>query len=496
MTTNYSEIIQFILEEKPKEEALLMLFELLKEKIPFEKIVCCKVSRESKVVNMFIEYSLTERIQDFCYKLETLTPIDILKQRYAGDFKNLFVSNQKDKEITFFDQLHFPAQSFINFIFHITEDLNTYMFFSCFSAESNVFSEEHVKLLSLVRPFLEKLLLELYQNNPEPQTFLASKRALPASYEEQLRACPNLENVVREIETIAPYNMTTLITGESGVGKELVATTIHLLSPRKTKPFVEVNCSAIPESLLESELFGFEKGAFTGAIQSKKGFFEQADKGTIFLDEIGEMSLQSQTRLLRVLENKKIQKIGSERSIALDVRVVAATNKNLLELVKTGKFREDLYYRLKGFHIQMPSLRERKKDIRFLTEYFYSHCIEKHQIKNPPYLSYKTIRKLVECEWPGNVRQLKYAIEEAIFKSLSKGKKELEFDFANELLVANSPIKKKPLEEQEILNALKKSHGKIEGRYGAAEILKVNPATLRSRMKVLAIPFKKDKAIS
>ncbi len=496
LNQDYKEIIQFLIEEKPKQEAILSLFEFLKEKIPFEKIICCKVNRKSKIVNMFVEYSLTEKFIGFSYKIDRLTPIEILKERYDGDFKNLFVSNHKDNEITFFDQLHFPVESFINFIFHITEDLSEYMFFSCFSPNENCFTDEHIKILLLVRPFLENLLLEHYNNNPEPHSFLASKIALPVSHEEQLRACPDLQTVMSKIETIADYDMTTLITGESGVGKELVASTIHLLSPRRTKPFIEVNCGAIPESLLESELFGFEKGAFTGAILTKKGFFEQANKGTIFLDEIGEMSLHAQARLLRVLENKKIQKIGSEHMIALDVRVIAATNKNLMELVKSGKFREDLYYRLKRFHIPVKPLSERKRDIKFLAQYFYSSTIEKYQLKNPPILSSKTIKKLTMTDWPGNIRQLKYSIEEAIFTAISERKKELEFSFSEQISLEASSPKRKTLTEHEIKQALKASAGKIEGKNGAAELLQVNPATLRSRMKVFEIPFKKDKSTS
>ncbi len=493
MSRDYNSIIHSLLDKYPKEEALLEIFELLRQEIPFEKILCCRTDRETKLVNILIEYSLTERIIGNSYRLEHLLPMDLVKKERKNHYKGIYLRNRLEKNVKFFEQLNFDANSVLFFPFQISEDFSSYMFVTCFTSEIEAFNEEHVEFLGILRPFLENIVFEMYQSNSEPQVFLASKIALPTSYEEQLKACPNLHSIVKEIKTIAPYNITTLIIGPHGSGKELIAKTIHTLSTRASKPFVEVNCAAIPESLLESELFGFEKGAFTGAVQAKRGYFEQADKGTIFLDEIGEMSLNSQARLLRVLENKKIQRIGSERSISIDTRVIVATNKNLEELIKQGKFREDLYYRIKGFNIKIPPLRKRKLDIKHLIIYFYTLTIERNNIENPPTMDYQTVNKLIEHDWPGNVRQLKHAVEEAIFKAISQERKDLEFEFLNSHIAQEKRKVNKTMEIAEILSALKNSLGKISGENGAAQALNIHPATLRSRMKALGIPFKKEK---
>lgn len=494
MIEDYQNIIKSLLEKQSKQEALFALFELIQQKIPLDRLCIYKVDRNAKLVTIFIEYSLDDYVSNISYPVQQFAPIELILL-FQQTPKKIVIRSKKDKNERFIlaDQLPFPVSSYMSFLFQINKDLNSYMLFSCFSEKTDVFTEEHQDFLSIVRPFLEELVLELYIDNPSAQAFLASKIILPTSHEEQLRACPCMQDIVKEIETIAPYDVVTLITGPNGSGKELVATTLHALSTRHNKPFIDVNCAGIPESLLESELFGFEKGAFTGAIQAKRGYFEQADKATIFLDEIGELSEHSQARLLRVLENRKIQRIGSERSISLDVKIIAATNQNLLKLVEQGKFREDLYYRLKGFHIEIPPLNARKQDIKYLAEYFYSSSIERNQLKNPPVISLKTIRQLMDYAWPGNVRQLKHTIEEGIFKAISKGKSEIEFDFLKTPRVHAS---QKALQVDEIKNALEKANGKIEGNNGAASILGVNPSTLRSRMKILEIPYQKNRKVT
>jgi two-component system NtrC family response regulator len=211
---------------------------------------------------------------------------------------------------------------------------------------------------------------------------------------------------------VAPSNATILVEGESGTGKELVAKAIHFNSPRRDNPFVAVNCSALAESLLESELFGHEKGAFTGAVSSKKGRFELAHGGTLFLDEIGELSLNLQVKLLRVLQEKTFERVGGVRSVAVDIRVIAATNKNLKEEMMAGRFREDLYYRLDVVHIVIPPIRERREDIRLLV----NHFIEKYSSERksaPPIrgVAQDVDRLFYEYSWPGNVRELENVIE-------------------------------------------------------------------------------------
>lgn len=223
-------------------------------------------------------------------------------------------------------------------------------------------------------------------------------------------------NVIRLVEKVANTNMTILITGESGTGKEVIANSLHYNSNRKRKPFVPVNMGAVPTDLVESELFGHERGSFTGASSKRIGRFEEANGGTIFLDEIGEMDLPLQAKLLRVLQEKNIQRVGGSKTINLDIRIIAATNRNLAEDVKTGKFREDLYYRLQGFLIKMPTLKERGNDIIILSNYFKSEYARKNRMPELS-LSSEAARMLMEHPWQGNVRELKSVIERAIIIS-------------------------------------------------------------------------------
>lgn len=226
----------------------------------------------------------------------------------------------------------------------------------------------------------------------------------------------SLHRVIRMIEKVANTNMTILITGESGTGKEVIANAIHYNSNRSSKPFVAVNMGAIPFDLVESELFGHERGSFTGASSKRIGRFEEAHKGTIFLDEIGEMDMSLQAKLLRVLQEKSIQRVGGSRTIDLDIRIIAATNRNLAEYVKEGKFREDLYYRLQGFLLRMPPLRDRCNDIIILANYFKSEYAKNNRMQELS-LTGEAARMLMEHNWPGNVRELKSVVERAIIMS-------------------------------------------------------------------------------
>ncbi|HEY8936180.1 MAG TPA: sigma-54 dependent transcriptional regulator [Cyclobacteriaceae bacterium] len=223
-------------------------------------------------------------------------------------------------------------------------------------------------------------------------------------------------NVIKLIQKVESSKLITIITGESGTGKEVVANAIHYNSPRKRKAFIPVNMAAIPVDLIESELFGHEKGAFTGADGRRIGKFEEANEGTIFLDEIGEMPMDLQAKLLRVLQDNKISRVGSNKQIELDIRVVAATNKNLKERVKQGKFREDLMYRLQGFLIHLSPLRERGNDIILLSKYFLEEFSKANKMK-PKSLTAGAVERLLKYDWPGNVRELKAVVERSILLS-------------------------------------------------------------------------------
>ena len=224
---------------------------------------------------------------------------------------------------------------------------------------------------------------------------------------------PEVEDLMHTITMVAPTDLSVLIIGESGTGKELVATAIHNLSKRKDKPLITVNCGAIPEGILESELFGHEKGSFTGAIGQKKGYFEVADKGTIFLDEIGEMALNTQVKLLRVLETSEFMRVGGTTTHKVDVRVVAATNKDLEKAVETGEFRRDLYFRLKAITVRIPPLRKRKQDIPILVKKFSHDYALKNDIDFKGFAP-EAIDLMMEYNWPGNVRELRNFVETAI----------------------------------------------------------------------------------
>lgn len=229
---------------------------------------------------------------------------------------------------------------------------------------------------------------------------------------------PKVVEMMNIIKRVAPTNGRVLILGESGTGKELVARNLHRQSERATKPLVKVNCAAIPHTLIESELFGHEKGAFTGAVKQRKGLFEQADGGTLFLDEIGELSLDVQAKLLRVLQNGEVCRIGSEKVINVDVRLLAATHRDLDEMVQDGQFREDLYYRLNVISVYVPALRERGEDIKALAEYFLEEACDENSVGNRTFGD-KAYRQMREYHWPGNIRELKNRIERAAILSES-----------------------------------------------------------------------------
>ncbi len=288
---------------------------------------------------------------------------------------------------------------------------------------------------------------------------------------------------------VAPTDATVLLTGKSGTGKEVAARMIHELSPRKDFPFIAINCAALTETLLESELFGHEKGAFTGAVSRKRGRFELAEKGTIFLDEIGEMSPALQSKLLRVLEERKLVRVGGIDVIDIDVRVIAATNKNLKEEITKNNFREDLYYRLNVFPIQMPTLSERKEDIADLAAYFLK------KLNYPqPELSEEVKEILLDYSWPGNIRELRNVIERAAI--LAGGKPLTVDDFALEredtqaapittgISAVDGAGGLESAEKQMILEALEKANG---NKTEAAKLLKITRRRLYSRMKVLGI---------
>lgn len=311
------------------------------------------------------------------------------------------------------------------------------------------------------------------------------------SFKDIVGKSEQLLTVLDHVARVAPTDTSALIIGESGTGKEQIADAIHHLSPRQNKAFIKINCAALPASLIESELFGHEKGAFTGATDKRIGKFEQAANGTIFLDEIGEMPLELQAKLLRVLQEKEIERIGGKAPIKVDVRIIAATNRNLEKEIAEGRFRLDLYYRLHVFPIVLPPLRERKEDIPLLVDYFTSRYARKIG-KKITAISPKVMQELLTYDFPGNVRELEHLLERSILLAKGAVVKEIHLPIRiiKETVIINEPFIIKTIEENErdhILAVLKKCNGRIWGLGGAAELLGVPPTTLNSKMKKLGI---------
>ena len=298
-----------------------------------------------------------------------------------------------------------------------------------------------------------------------------------------------LSYVFSQVEQVAPMNATVLLLGETGTGKGVVARAIHSSSTRKGRPLITVNCTTLPAALVESELFGRERGAFTGSDTKQIGRFELADGGTIFLDEIGEMPLELQCKLLRVIQDGEFERLGNPRTIKTNVRIIAATNRNLGEEVKCGKFREDLFYRLNVFPITMPPLRQRKEDIPLLVNHFVAKFNTKIG-KKIATVSKDTLNALQEYHWPGNVRELESVIERAVIISQGTALQVLDrFDtFRKPEAPAGEDVKAlAELEHDHVLQVLQKTGWRIEGKNGAAIILGLNASTLRARMRKYGI---------
>lgn len=304
-----------------------------------------------------------------------------------------------------------------------------------------------------------------------------------------------LQHVLRQVQLVAPTDAAVLITGESGTGKELVARAIHDRSPRKGRALIKVNCSAVPDALFESEFFGHVKGAFTGALADRPGRFEVADRGTLFLDEIGEVPLAMQAKLLRVLQEGEFERVGDARTRPVDVRIVAATNRDLKREVEAGRFREDLYYRLSVFPVHIPPLRERREDIPKLALHFIAQSAQRMN-RRVPRVTQAVLSQLAAHDWPGNVRELQNVIERAVILAQGSALRiPLQSSPARNVPAPPSPpaarlVTREDLKLQErenITQALRLTQGRIFGSDGAAVLLGMKPTTLASRIKALGI---------
>jgi len=335
----------------------------------------------------------------------------------------------------------------------------------------------------------DKVLMEQEKAQLQAENkYLQEEIKLTNNFEEIVSKSKGFHRILQQIEQVASTNSTVLIMGESGTGKELIARAVHNISNRSKRPLVKINCATLPANLIESELFGHEKGAFTGAMDKKIGRFELADGGTIFLDEIGELPVDLQAKLLRVLQEGEFERLGNPKTMKVNVRVIAATNRNLEQAIEKKEFREDLYYRLNVFPIICPPLRDRKEDIPLLVKHF---C-QKHEAKigkKVTHINPKVIDALIAYDWPGNIRELENLIERALILSFGNT---LEYgDWLPKEKKGNnersSSKKMEDVEKDHIIEVLKKTNWKVSGEKGAAKILGLNATTLEARMKKLGI---------
>ena len=327
---------------------------------------------------------------------------------------------------------------------------------------------------------------ELKDKLAKEKLYLEEELRLEHGFDDIIGDSPALRNVLKQVEVVAPTDSTVLIQGETGTGKELIARAIHRLSSRGERTFVKLNCAAIPTGLLESELFGHERGAFTGAISQKAGRFELADKGTIFLDEVGEIPLELQSKLLRVLQEQEFERLGSTKTIRVNVRLIAATNRDLKSLVETKQFRSDLYYRLNVFPVTMPPLRERREDIPILVRYFTQHYAVRMK-KNIQTVPAKTLDVLSRYAWPGNIRELENLVERSVILTQGTDLQVPMGELETAGHLSSSTTTLEDAEREQILRALGEARWVIGGPSGAATRLGIKRTTLQSKMQKLGI---------
>ncbi len=480
------------------EKSLEELHNLLKEHIPLDFTAAQFLNEELKSLHTIAYVTknggklyddwlpLTPEAIDFLYNLPPEDDVFLIEEP-----KESLVSREIGQHYQ-----EFPSSIIVLVLRNVYDSIG---FISLMTKGKEKFKAEHLRWVELVKaPLLiamanAKKHFELYKYNQQlvKDNEYFKERFCKDIGTEVIGSFAGLKSVIEKVKLVAEKDTPVLILGETGVGKEVIANLIHELSDRKKNNFVCVNCGAIPETLIDSELFGHEQGAFTGATYRKKGKFERANKGTIFLDEIGELPIALQTRLLRVIQTKEIERVGGEHPISLNTRIIAATNKNLELCVKEKSFREDLLFRLNVFPIIIPPLRERMSDLPSLVNHFLKKKSNELRLKKIPSLGKNAIDVLQNYNWPGNVRELENVVERAL---IINPHGPIDFDFM-------SYRKREALQDEfqrlddvmkmHIENVIEKTKGKIHGPGGAAEILDINSSTLRNRMDKLGINYLK-----
>jgi len=478
--------------------------EYFSEIFPLDGIMMNRYDAETKELHILTLKSnipISGDIKSICIPREGQTAFQSSKRRIA------VMKRQEDNPVTRAIWQTFGQKTVSSLVLYLWFNGSRIGQIELFARGQSRFGKEHARLLELLHdPFAVAVANTIqYREVSALKELLADDNRLlrqalhEASTTEMIGAEGGLKNVMEAVHQVAPLKSHVLLLGETGVGKEMVANAIHFLSPRQEGPFVKINCGAIPESLIDSELFGHERGAFTGALARKIGRFERAHRGTIFLDEVGDLPPAVQVRLLRVLQEKEIERVGGTRPVKVDVRIIAATNKDLEALVRQGRFREDIWFRLNVFPILIPPLRHRKTDIPDLVHHFIARKSRDMNLNFTPVLAPGAIESLQAHDWPGNVRELENIVERALIRMrTSRSHNVIAFEELHSIrpfeeALPSSSAATQTLDtamKNHILAALEKTAGRIHGPRGAAKLLGINPNTLRNRMQKLGIPFK------
>ncbi|MBA7670846.1 Anaerobic nitric oxide reductase transcription regulator NorR [subsurface metagenome] len=486
------------------EEAMQACLQFLRQVMPVDRMFLQRYDYGFNAMRTIAEATLSE-----CHKLDTLTPLSeeasISAQREnLPELTGVYIFEDPEKYAVSREMLQFhsvPCTSLMVMLLKSKDQILGSLVLITEGKERYI--EEHARLLFLLKePFVIALsntlkhreVLKLKDLLADDNRYLHGElRRL--SGDEIVGANFGLKDAMDRVRQVAALDSPVLLLGETGVGKDMIANAIHYSSTRRDGPFINVNCGAIPETLIDSELFGHEKGAFTGALSQKRGRFERADKGTILLDEIGELPPQAQVRLLRVLQDKEIERVGGTKTIPLDIRIIAASNRNLEEMVKTNQFREDLWFRINVFPIWILPLRERKSDIPALLQHFISLKAKELKLPAIPTLSPVAIDPLMQYHWPGNIRELQNVVERILilnpdgpltFEHLNLPQQQKTSDLPEQAI---EPDNLDEVISRHIRQVLSKTNGKIHGPGGAAELLGINPSTLRNRMNKLGIDY-------
>ena len=501
---------------REKEDLLLILKKQLQRLSFYDDVVIARVDSNGSTFSRFIvsESPIREEDPDYPHMLEAhhTFPDGVFEKALNSGKMVLFDLEEIIRKG--------KAPSYIQFIYkngttHMAgislRDRNkTIAVLFLFSNKKMLFSDRQVRLVEGIASILGTTVANIIANNEiarqleeisrykkqleEEKLYLLEEIGTGIGHSDIVGRSKEMLRVLRLIEQVSPAATTVLLLGETGTGKELVARAIHHSSQRKDKLMVKINCAAMPAQLVESELFGHEKGSFTGATERRIGKFELAHEGTLFLDEIGEISIELQAKLLRAIQEKEIERIGGRSPIKVDVRIIAATNRNLQKEVEAGRFRRDLFYRLNVFPIVLPSLRERKEDIPLLISHFIDR-FSRSNGKKTRNISSRAMKQAMAYSWPGNIRELEHMIERSIITSTGNTIKELHLPQTRKLEVKNTDkyfLTHEENEREHIIRVLNECNGKVSGTGGAAGILNLKVSTLNSKIIKLGIRIKKE----